>query len=146
MKTSISNCVRCGGAHENVELKPMTNGGKYTHYSTCPSTGEPILVRSWFPDQARPILDRVFAELGSAMDKFKPFNSQHEGYAVILEKLDELWDAIKERDAPRSALEGEAIQVAAMAVRFVFDMRFYFRENGNGGSDDCAGDGSSEGD
>ena len=48
------------------------------------------------------------------MDKFKPFNSSHEGFAVLKEEVDELWDAIKSNDL--SAAQKEAIQVAAMAL------------------------------
>lgn len=62
----------------------------------------------------------VSAELDRATDKFGPFNSTHEGYAVILEEVDELWDEVKSND-PDRAIE-EAIQVAAMAIRFVVDL------------------------
>jgi len=50
------------------------------------------------------------------------FNSVHEGYAIILEEMDELWEAIKKK--PRNILEvrDEAIQVGAMAVRFLTDL------------------------
>ena len=38
------------------------------------------------------ILAEVSAELERAERAFPPFNSPHEGYAVIAEELDELWD------------------------------------------------------
>lgn len=47
------------------------------------------------------------------------FHSTHEGYAVILEELDEAWDAIKLNDIPTAT--GEMIQVAAMAQRWLYD-------------------------
>ncbi len=49
-------------------------------------------------------------------------HSPHEGYAVIREELDELWDEIK-RDRGRElpAME-EAVQIAAMGVRYVLDL------------------------
>lgn len=52
-------------------------------------------------------------------------SSAHEGYAVILEELDELkaevWKGGSEpRD--RAAMRKEAIHVAAMALRFVRDI------------------------
>lgn len=54
------------------------------------------------------------------------FHSGHEGYAVIREELDELWDAIKaQRGYTRYAhgeVEHEAIQVAAMALRFLVNL------------------------
>jgi hypothetical protein len=61
-------------------------------------------------------------ELKSATRKFGPFNSVHEGYAVILEELDELWAAIKDKKSNDEALLKEAIQVGAMAMRFVYDL------------------------
>ncbi len=59
--------------------------------------------------------------LYSAMGKFPPFNTPHEGYAILLEEVDELWDAIKLNnfeDAHR-----EAIHVGAMAIRFLIDIQ-----------------------
>jgi NTP pyrophosphatase (non-canonical NTP hydrolase) len=52
------------------------------------------------------------------------FNSAHEGYAVILEELDELWDEVKKNGQTRDMqkMRDEAIQVAAMAMRFVIDV------------------------
>lgn len=64
----------------------------------------------------------VTAELAVAREKFpKPMNSRHEGYAVIKEELDELWDAIK-RDNPMDMVQLEAVQVAAMALRFLIEV------------------------
>jgi hypothetical protein len=42
------------------------------------------------------------AELERARKKFPPLASAHEGYAVILEELDELWDIIKQKQSERS--------------------------------------------
>lgn len=66
------------------------------------------------------LLKHVTDELARAQYKFPAFHSGHEGYAVIREELDELWDAIKRDD--RDAAGAEAIQVAAMAIRFVLDV------------------------
>lgn len=67
------------------------------------------------------ILADVEAELERAEAKFSPFGSGHEGYAVILEELDELWKEIKNNKfvGSRDRQRREAIQVAAMACRFV---------------------------
>jgi len=65
----------------------------------------------------------VVAELLRARRKFGPFKNGHEGYAVIREELDELWDAVKGNDLPHSMRE--AVQVAAMAIRYVLDLREY---------------------
>jgi hypothetical protein len=67
------------------------------------------------------LLAVVGFELAEALEKFPAFNSAHEGYAVILEELDELWDAVKENDIDHA--RKEAVQVAAMAVRFLVDIK-----------------------
>ena len=63
----------------------------------------------------------IEAELINAMHKFPKFNSYHEGYAVLKEEADELWDEIKREQRP-AELRQEAIQVAAMAIRFINDL------------------------
>ncbi len=67
------------------------------------------------------IAEIVLAELLRARAMFGPMASAHEGYAVILEELDELWWEVKHGD-DREAMAREAIQVAAMAIRFVADV------------------------
>lgn len=56
-----------------------------------------------------------------ASAKFGSFSSPHEGYAVILEELDEAWDEIKANNTVR-AVE-EMVQVAAMAIRFIAEFK-----------------------
>lgn len=65
-------------------------------------------------------LDIIEVEYQKATSKFGKFNSAHEGYAVLKEELDELWDDIKSNKHPES-LAHEAKQVAAMALRFLVD-------------------------
>jgi hypothetical protein len=64
----------------------------------------------------------VQEELESAMDKFDPFNTAHEGYAVILEEVDELWTEVKTQNPEWSKMRRECIQIAAMAIRFINDL------------------------
>ena len=66
----------------------------------------------------------VTHEVGRAKSKFLPFNSAHEGYAVLLEEVYELWKEVKKNQKVRdkALMRKEAIQVAAMAVRFVMDV------------------------
>jgi len=72
---------------------------------------------------ATKIAEAMLKESVRAGTKFPPFNSTHEGYAVILEELDELWDEVKRTGGARhSELLKEAIQVGAMALRFVHDL------------------------
>lgn len=68
-------------------------------------------------------LSEIAQEVMRARAKFKPFHSAHEGYSVILEEVDELWDEVKKQFHDRGPnLKKEAIQIAAMAVRFVTDV------------------------
>ncbi len=69
-----------------------------------------------------PLLAEVEVELFKAVRKFDPFNSPHEGYAVILEELEELWDHAKANTGRSAEARQEAIQVAAMALRYVLDV------------------------
>lgn len=70
------------------------------------------------------IIGEVTREFSRATELNGTFNSAHEGYAVILEELDELWQEVKLKERLRSKekMRIEAIQVAAMAVRFVHDL------------------------
>lgn len=74
------------------------------------------------PDWA--VFAAIEAEVASARAKFPAFNTAHEGYAVLLEEVDELWEHVKVKQGQRltHAMRAEAIQVAAMAVRFVLDL------------------------
>jgi hypothetical protein len=66
-------------------------------------------------------LKLISKEYNDAKRSWPTFNSTHEGYAVILEELDELWDEIK-ANGPQGRLQDEAVQVAAMALRFLIDL------------------------
>ena len=63
----------------------------------------------------------IVKELENAEEKFKPFNSAHEGWAVLMEEVDELWDEVKGHYGPErdQRMAEEAIQVGAMALRFL---------------------------
>lgn len=65
-------------------------------------------------------LIQVQSEYIRAREKFAPMRGPHEGYAVILEELDELWDAVKANDKEHA--RKEALQVAAMAVAFMMEV------------------------
>ena len=71
-------------------------------------------------DSIKEILLDVENELDKATMRFNKFNTYHEGYAVIKEELDELWDEIKGKQRPKELYE-EAKQVCAMALRFIVD-------------------------
>ena len=66
----------------------------------------------------------VSDELDKALRKHPKFNGAHEGWAVIREEVDELWDEIKKKQKDYDLLKQkkEAIQVAAMAVRIAVEL------------------------
>lgn len=98
---------------------------------------------------SKAVSEEILKEYESAAKKFGAFNSAHEGYAVLLEEVDELWDVVKlnpkkidirtsylsfptaedfdryarimQNRMHREMMRKEAIQVAAMALRFVID-------------------------
>ncbi len=67
--------------------------------------------------------EAVRAELNAA-SRWPAMNSAHEGYGVLLEEVDELWAHVKTKQHKRDldAMRKEAIQVAAMAIRFAYDV------------------------
>lgn len=82
------------------------------------------------------VLHEVGEELERARATHAPMNGHHEGYAVLLEEMDELWDVCKRnthklgesrdktilRRLKRAEMRKEALQIAAMAVRFIEDV------------------------
>ena len=71
------------------------------------------------PEISDLIAKQVMREFDRATMLYPTQASMHEGYAVLLEELDEVWDEVKNNDAG-NAIE-EMIQVAAMAIRFIHD-------------------------
>jgi NTP pyrophosphatase (non-canonical NTP hydrolase) len=69
-------------------------------------------------------LQQIEQEYIKCSEKFPLFNTPHEGYAVLLEEVDELWDAVKIVKYPVSVhdierMKKEVIQIGAMAVKFI---------------------------
>ena len=67
-------------------------------------------------------------ELRIARDKFHNFHSYHEGYAVIKEELEELWDEIKTTEN-KEKMHKELIQIIAMCIRFIEDLIYKDGDN-----------------
>lgn len=63
-------------------------------------------------------------ELARAYDLHGPINSLHEGYAVILEEMDEAWEEIRKKTNNRDMnhLLMEFIQIGAMAQKVAEDV------------------------
>jgi hypothetical protein len=78
------------------------------------------------PEQIRNRFDAalrdVIAEFDRAAVQHGSFHSAHEGFAVMLEEMDELKAEVWKRQRDQTAMRAEAIQVAAMALRFLVDL------------------------
>lgn len=77
--------------------------------------------------KAQQLAQEAAQELERAQAKFGPMVNPHEGWAVLREEVDELWDVVKRQSKHRprqdmEAMREEAIQVAAMALRFIHDV------------------------
>lgn len=70
------------------------------------------------------LLEIIEEEVIRAKAMYPTFNSSHEGYAVILEELDELWDLVRKNKgiAGDLRMQNECIQIAAMSIRFIEDL------------------------
>lgn len=66
----------------------------------------------------------AYTEARQAMEAWPPMSSAHEGYGVLLEEVDELWAHVKTKQKNRDlgAMRKEALQVAAMALRFAVEI------------------------
>lgn len=69
-----------------------------------------------------PIWQELADELDKAMTQHGPMNGPHEGYAVILEELDELWTHVRANTGRSFEAREEALQIAAMALRYIVDV------------------------
>ena len=70
------------------------------------------------------VMTAVENELRRAVKMHGGMRSCHEGYAVLLEEVDELWEHVRLKSDLRKKkdMRMEAIQIAAMAARFVVDL------------------------
>jgi len=70
------------------------------------------------------IVDEVKMEMKRAVGLHGPMRGPHEGYAVLLEEVDEVWDLVKgyPKRATKAKMRNEMVQVAAMALRFIYDV------------------------
>lgn len=65
------------------------------------------------------IIFLILVEIERSNEIYKAFNSPHEGYAILHEELDELWDEVKKKQPDKTRMREEAIQVGAMALKFI---------------------------
>lgn len=67
------------------------------------------------------ILNKIYDEFKRANSMYPLFNSLHEGYAVLLEEVEELWDEIKKKPSRVNPhhINEEAIQIGAMVMKLI---------------------------
>ena len=75
-------------------------------------------------------MKEILTELARANKKFPNFHSPHEGYAVMIEEMDELWQEIKAVKYPvtsdeKQRMHRECVQIAAMAIKFINSIKDY---------------------
>lgn len=68
-------------------------------------------------------MDRICAEYHRARTLHRPMQSAHEGIAVILEEYRELEAEVFRRRRIHSAMQREAVQLAAMALAFLCEIK-----------------------
>jgi hypothetical protein len=66
----------------------------------------------------------VRVELMTSRLRYRPMASAHEGWAVLREEVDELWDEVKRKPSQRNSasMYNELVQIAAMAQRMAEDI------------------------
>jgi len=70
------------------------------------------------------VMALIQAEYYRAVRDHGPLRSPHEGYGVLLEEVDELWEAVRLKPSNperKEAMRREAVHVAAMALQFLMD-------------------------
>lgn len=73
--------------------------------------------------QRMEVVQDIAEEVERSIAKHGDFNqSAHQGYAVILEEVNELWDEIKAQVPDKVKMRKEAVQIAAMCVKFIEDV------------------------
>lgn len=104
--------------------------GDLMHQINAAEYDELLLIkRSYYSPEfsmARNIVDSY----KKARAKHAPMRGPHEGYAILLEEVDELWDEVKAwrpDNFDNTALKKEAMHVAAMSLAFLLEACEYKR-------------------
>ncbi|MCJ7559154.1 hypothetical protein MUO79_00870 [Candidatus Bathyarchaeota archaeon] len=101
--------------------QPLETREKEVKLPTTVHTELPTSVPTVLPMTGlREVLVEVRSEVYAMVKEHGDFKSCHEGYAVILEELEELWDEVKRPSESRDLrrLRSEALNVAASAAKF----------------------------
>jgi|GEM_PF-2212195 len=66
----------------------------------------------------------IISEYLRATEIYPPMNTAHEGWALIMEEMEELKQEVfkKPSEISKEDMKREAVQIAAMAIRFITDV------------------------
>lgn len=111
----------------NIELLPGRADGARGQTAPEPSaedarTQQVILRLAAMSDKWERVQQAILDELLLAVSHYNSMANPHDGWARIREEVDELWDEVKTREQPVERMRAEAIQVGAMAMRFILDV------------------------
>jgi hypothetical protein len=109
---------------KQVKLRDYEDGGEDYFSKLADEAGDNDETCDKDEDGIDEVMVAIENELRRAINLHGGMRSCHEGYAVILEELDELWEHVrlKTKLRKKSEMRVEAIQIAAMAARFVVDL------------------------
>lgn len=68
---------------------------------------------------SRNSINDILNELECARNSHENFNSRWEGFCVLQEEVHELWEEVRKKEPPKKLMREEAVQVAAMAIKFI---------------------------
>lgn len=99
--TTVEGCARCGGVHQDIVFKKMSRPFRsYTHFTICPVSQDPILMRS--------VDDGVFNQISSLNTAITSNYSEE-----IATDLEILWPNFKEQP---SGLRQEVLSKLSLAI------------------------------
>lgn len=91
-----------------------------THEQPAPRPGRKVTDKEVF--ELADILYDVREILYASIEKHAPMCSAHDGHSVIREEFEELWEHVKADTGNSREAYKEALQTAAMAIRFALDV------------------------
>lgn len=87
---------------------------------TADRPGKEMTNDQWW--DVKGVLEDVTDVVIAATRKHAPMHTPHEGISVIREEFEELWDHVKADTGRTEKAREEALQLAAMAVRYILDL------------------------
>lgn len=71
-----------------------------------------------------PFFELLEKEIEKIREKTNPVNSWHEGYGILIEEVDELWEEVKKKSAKRDRenMTKELVQIAAVCQKIYEDL------------------------